>query len=876
MLKERGLGDFRFSRKSIPTAMNRLVRCVLPVLVWSIAALAAQGQLKPEQVPEYEIRARVLRAGDVVPGQKHMFRFFFAPLTKPVQTQGTDWTPWVRITRKEIAAQLKRYPNTHLRNGPFVTGLRVSPAPEATYVQVQIRWPEEGRTTTLEADLFGPRLGLLLVGANASIPRKYDTRYWHFFREVPLRSQQRPQHFVIVDRYIGLDDDRGAWLAGFEHLARGGFTALMVPPQPKLRTLYEKTGLKRIAWAVYAPPGYTFDYDEKKVTAEAIRRWAQGQAGAYSRAGFQPRQMALFTMSDEPGWYYPATYRALEQSPQGMKRFHEYLRRQGMTPQRLGRSRWEQVRPLGPSQVRTPGDRRLFYWTCRFFSWDSARHFARCRQELARAFGHQLPVVTNWNFFAGRFYVPGPVANNRDKKHPDAAMGGHDWYEFARLRGGTMLWTEDWFEDGRAYQWSYYLARLRVAAREGSVQFGSYVIPRTAGGREGGITQKILSIIGHGGKAIKYFVFGPEYAFPGNCYSERMRQGRYDLVRDMILAHRAIAHAEDLLWPGRMPVPQVALLHPRSPQPWDALAPARKQVQIQGATNTHMNARRTGYLAELFDLYLALQHANITADVIDEDMLTAEKLAPYRVLYITGPDVPEEGQRAVLEWVRRGGTVVLSPGAGCWNRYHEPRRVLFEASGVPRAEVPRRFYSNVLSEPWAGSGRGAQGRFRYVGPRAKLAGSKGQVVARFDDDQSPAVVVAPVGKGRVVQFAWFPGLSYWRSQQGKSDGLPVGFAPEVRRWICWPALELAGVKRLVEPSEPLVEVLYLESPRGVVLTVLNWSGSRLSELRLKVRLPFSPSKVNAVRAGQLQVQPWGEGVDLHLPLVGWEVISLYR
>ncbi len=857
--------------------MNRPARCIVLFLVWWIPATVAWGQLKPEQVPEYDIRARVLQSGGEKPGEKHTFRFSLALGTKPVQAQGTGWTPWVRITRQEIAQQLKRYPNNYLRRWPYVTGLHVSPLKNPTQVEVQVRFAEGGRVLTMRGELYGPRLALLLWRdgsqgvPQAATPRLYDLRYWKAFRQVNVRPEQRPRHFLIVDRYIGQDDDRGAWLAGFEHLARAGFTALMVPPYPQLRPLYEKTGLERIAWAVYAPPGYTFDYDEKRITPEAIRRWAENQAGAYRRAGFDPRQMALFTMSDEPGWYYPAMYRALEKSPRGMKRFHEYLQRQGMTLKQLGRSRWEEVRPLGPSRVRTPGDRRLFYWTCRFFSWDSARHFARCRQELARAFGHDLPVVTNWNFFAGRFYVPGPVANNRDKKHPDAAMGGHDWYEFARLRGGTMLWTEDWFGDEKAYQWSYYLARLRVAAREGGVQFGSYVIPRTAGGRKEGITQKILSIVGHGGKAIKYFVFGPEYVFPGNCYSERVH-----VVADMVQAHLAVGRAEDLLWPGRMPVPQVALLHPRSSQPWDALAPARKQVQIQGATNTHMNARRTGYLAELFDLYLALQHANLPADVIDEDMLTAEKLAPYRVLYITGPDVPEGGQQAVLEWVRRGGTLVLSPGAACWNRYHEPHRVLFEASGVPRAEVPRRFYNYLLSEPWAGSGQGPQGRFRYVGPRAKLAGTKGQVVARFDDDQSPAVVVAPVGKGRVVQFAWFPGLSYWRSQQGKADGLPVGFAPEVRRWICWPALELAGANRLVEPSEPLVEVLYLESPRGVALTVLNWSGRQVSRLRLRVRLPFTPSKIKAVRAGQLQVQPWDEGVNLHLPLTGWEIISLYR
>ena len=92
-----------------------------------------------------------------------------------------------------------------------------------------------------------------------------------------------------------------------------------------------------------------------------------------------------------------------------------------------------------------------------------------------------MPILTNWNFFSGRLYVPGPVANNKEKQNPDAAMGGHDWLEFGRLRGGTMLWTEDWFGDNKAYQWSFYCVKLCCVAEKGNVQFGGYVIPRTVG-----------------------------------------------------------------------------------------------------------------------------------------------------------------------------------------------------------------------------------------------------------------------------------------------------------------------------------------------------------------------------------------------------------
>ena len=841
-------------------------------------ATAARGQLDVEQLPEYDIRARVVQVEGKDPQQDQTVAFYFYPDRAAHRATGSQWCPWVRIDRQKMAAQLRRYPNTHLKHWPYVTGVRVQPITDPTQVEVEVRFVENGRVARIEATLSGPQLGLLLWRRKsddtpqAASPRQYNQRYWRAFAQVDLPDKYRPKQFPIVDRYIGIDNDTRSWKEGIEALSRAGFTALMVPPSRKLQSILQEAGVKRIAWAVYSPPGYAFDYDETKVTPEAIEYWAQQQVEGYRRSGFDPSQMALFAMSDEPGWYYPTMYRALEKSPRGMQRFHEYLRRNGMTLESLMRSDWKQVRPIGPSQVRTSGDRRLFYWTCRFFAWDSARHFAACREALTRAFGGELPVVTNWNFFGGRFYVPGPVANNPDKQHADAAMGGHDWFEFARMRAGTMLWTEDWFADSKAYQWSYYLSRLRVAAREGNISFGSYVIPRTAGDRTEGITQKILSVVGHGGKAIKYFVFGPEYAFPGNCYSERLKA-----LPDMVKAHRAIGRAEALLWPGKMPPAEVALLHSRSSQPWDALAPARKEVQIQGATNNHMNARRTGYLAELFDLYLALQHANVTADVIDEDMLTPMKLAPYRVLYLTGPDLPEEAQREVVAWVRRGGTLVVVPGAACWNRYHEPSDMIYRAAGLNRPVVPRAFYNDILSVRWAGEGRGNQGTFRYVGPRVKsTVGSGHQVGARFADDDSPAVIVASLGEGRIVQYCWFPGLAYWRSQSGKADGLPVGFAETIRRWIVWPALELAGVKRGVEPSCDLVEVLMLKSREGVALTVLNWSGHSVPDLRLRVRIDFKPTRVESVVAPKVEMRTWSEGVELELPLGRYEVLSLYR
>lgn len=88
-----------------------------------------------------------------------------------------------------------------------------------------------------------------------------------------------------------------------------------------------------------------------------------------------------------------------------------------------------------------------------------------------------------------------------------------------------------------------------------------------------------------------------------------------------------------------------AFLKPRSAQLWDAKEVALPR-QIQNATNHNLNGSTVDYLAGVFDLYLALQHAKVPVDVVDEDDLTPQGLAAYRVLYVTAPNVPAENQRS--------------------------------------------------------------------------------------------------------------------------------------------------------------------------------------------------------------------------------------
>lgn len=835
------------------------------------AASPAMARLQAEQIPLFKWRARVVSVEGQPSTTDHSFGFFRFPRA---ESHGGEWTEWTAFDGEHATAATgpHAYPNTYLRSWPLVIKLAITGVKDPTVVEVEAQFDGQDNVKKMSANLFSGTLGFLITQDDAghaaiATMREHNQKYWDALGNVNIPDAQRPHKFPVVDRFIGGDSDNDAWREGINNLARAGFSGIMLPASVKYREMAEAAGHDRTAWGVYSPPGYAFDYALDDVDG-VLKTWADKLAKPYTDAGYEPEAVALMAMSDEPGWYYPQMFDALEKSERGMTRFHQYLKDQGMTLELLGKTSWDDVKPIGRNEDDDLPSKRLFYWTGRFFTWDSSRHFADATRALEAAFYEGMPSYTNWNFFAGRYWVPGPVANNAAKKSDDpavknnAAMGGHDWLEFGRMRGSTMLWTEDWFGDQMAAQWSFYAAKLRSAAVKGNVEFGGYVIPRTAGQREDGIVQKIITIAGSGGKGIKYFVFGPEYNFPSNCYSENIK-----VLPKMAEAHAMIGAAEDLLWPGRRPTPQVAILSPRSSQPWDA-QDIDAPTQIYDATNTNLNGRTVDYLAETFNLYTALQYANIPTDFVEDIDLSPAGLKNYKVVYLTEPNVPEEYVAGVIEWVKQGGVLALTSGAAQADRYDQPSTLMNELSQIAEQPRGRMLVANLnsfeASEKIAAAG--AYDETIVFGPTTRpiaAEGSSSDVLATFAD-ASPAIVMTSLGKGKVIRYGYLPGSSFRRSSAGQADLLAVDFSPVLHQLATLPVSQ-AGVHLPVTVSETLVETPLLLSDAGAVVTILNWTGKDIGELVVEADLPFTPTRVESVKHGDLQFTAKGKRVRVTLP-----------
>jgi hypothetical protein len=875
---ERAVEASRLGR--LPTALQehgkmvshrrRIEAVIAVVLGLALLSPAQPPRISPSDVPTFKLRARVTSVAHNGVGDVSFSYQWFPPRDSEVHSLANLWSPWLTYTIEDAKRGLLAYPMNGWHQFPMIVKLRLSPVTDPTDIDVELTFDGESRAFRMTAELFGPDLGIMVWRDQAGRPQaatmaQYNRRYWPAFDAASV-GRQRPSRFILADQFDGADDDYFDWSEGVRHVAKTGINTLRLDATAALRRIAVDAGIRRFATGA----GGIIIGDELgyKPVNETPAHWAQRLAQAYYDAGYQRGEIATFALADEPGWYFPDSYRALEKDADRLRDFHAYLAANHLTPGELGKNAWEDVRTLGVSGAGPTSSldaRRLFYWTARYFSWHSANYFAQVTRDLKSEFGNSLEVYTNWNNFSGSLYFDIPVRTDYPSS-PDKGAGAHDWSEFGRLHGTNMLWTEDWFGPPRAYQWSYYCSRLGSIASANGLRFGGYMVPSVNPEPLYGVLQKALSIVGGGGKAIEYYTFGPEYSFPGNCYSEVP-----GVEQPIAQANRMIAAAEDVLWPGKRPRAQIAILQPRSSDIWDRrhLSPTQP---VAGSTNSYLNERNVDYMAESFDAYLALQLANVPADFMDEDDLTSSRLASYKVLYITEPDIPSDAQVALREWVKRGGTLVMVPGAAQADRYDEPVTILTSLIDAPPY---RRTF--MMGPHWN------ETALEALPPAGKLLGQPvfgsrvalevGPDARSFFDDHSVAVLERRIGAGRIVYFAWFPGISFAKSVLGHDYWLiPAASKSISQQWILYP-VRSAHIEPPVLVDKPLVETPFLLSPSGAAVTLLNWSGSQQESVKVTVRVPFPVRSAMSSIRGTIPFVQNGGNVNFSIPLGPADIVA---
>lgn len=380
---------------------------------------------------------------------------------------------------------------------------------------------------------------------------------------------------------------------------------------------------------------------------------------------------------------------------------------------------------------------------------------------------------------------------------------------------------------------------------------------------------------------LKYFIFGPEYTFPVNCFTELANFSR--VVEEMARGHAMIAATEDVLWSARRVPAEVAIVLPRSAEPWDSFTTdlanltsgRRAGIESLGG----MLSLAPAYKAECYGLYLALAiDGGIPVDFLDETaLLEPTVLSRFKVIFLTGPNVPTAGMAGLLAWAAEGGVLATVSSAGGRDEYDEPSQALVRATGL--APVSRdRWYlrGEQVCLPPAGGPAPCQtfagaaalpgvGRvpFRAYGlrDRAERPPAGAAAGAKFADGV-PAQIVAPVGNGSALHFPWLPGVSYAYSRQSNATTETAGL-----RSLLANVAHQSGVRPPATVSEQQVEAMLLLTNRsdatgggpGAVVGLVNWrcvsddcgpTDGAVSALRIHARLPFAPRSAFSAANGE--------------------------
>ena len=881
--------------KTIP-ALRRMT-LVFPAVVLALGATMGCSRAAPPvgEVPEFGVRVRVLESDGKAPAGDQAFRLGMEAGKGFVEWKGGAWSEWLESDRENLGKVLAAWPNAN--NGHFQilakcafssggknvsTRLEVESALEGgepSKSEAILRRSEDANMYYVGAgwghdvpDLPKAAYLGLMIWKDDAAKLHIDTlaghgrrAYGQAMKNAQIAPEDRPQQIIIGDSYRGADEDLINWKESIGRLAGLGFNAIHHVPTG-MKSAVQDAGISKVWGGVVSPPGWGFNWKPEAEREAELKAFVGSQVDPVYAAGWKQEDIAFWATNDEPAWYYPTMYNTVNKEPLALAAFHEYLKKQKLTPQNFGKTSWPQVQLIGRKEYSDLPSRRLFYWSNRFVPWIATKYMSEVTKNYEARIRPDVPVFINFNNFMGTMYNPGPVANNPDKTSPNAAMGAHDWMEVGRERGATSIATEDWIGDTHAFHWSYFAERLRSAARTSDVGFGGLIIPRTSGELPNGMTQKLMALVGHGAKNVYSFIFGPEYAFPSNCYSEYPH-----VFKPLSTAMKHVAQAEDLLYPGQAREPQVAILTPQSAQFWD-LEDQEIATGLYDATNVAFANQRMAYMTDTNGIWRALSHAATPVRFVDEQHLAERDLKNIKVLYITTPDLPREAADGVLQWVREGGTLVTSAGTGFYDRYHQPDNTLAKAAGYASPDALRMIIVNPSDVTRSGTIKNGAEQVPVFGDRETARPNSAKVLASYDDG-APALLENAVGQGRILHWACYPGVSYKASASKMVNGQESGFSDSLRALIVEPA-KAAKVELPVVVKEPQIEAPALYSDKGVAVTLLNWTGEEKAT-QLTIRVDRKVSKVESIGRGALPFKAGAGNITVNLPVGDVDVVKVY-
>jgi hypothetical protein len=343
-----------------------------------------------------------------------------------------------------------------------------------------------------------------------------------------------------------------------------------------------------------------------------------------------------------------------------------------------------------------------------------------------------------------------------------------------------------------------------------------YVMAHSPNNTPAGWRRQLFGDIGHGVKIFDLFEFRPVQA----SYTENYVNA-VEMYREVRTGIHELGTFEDLVQAGEVAPGVAALFFSEAADAWaDHDSP---------------------FDADERALYLALRHRQIPLDVVVE----GDSLKSYAVVYLTDRHVSRAASLALAKWVEEGGRLVATAGAGMFDERDQPNLVLQKLFGV-EPKLLELDSANVVHfekqdlpfvEPMDHV-KLEGGSVPVLSARQRFAADPSIVVGTFDDG-SPAVTSRKVKKGVARYLGFLPGLAYLKpaiprkpvdrspAPDSMAHLLPTAVDPHVTPLLWFDEIELPALV-----SAPFVETSLVQSPKGLLVTIVNWSGKPQQNVKL--------------------------------------------
>lgn len=553
-------------------------------------------------------------------------------------------------------------------------------------------------------------------------------------------------------------------------------------------------------------------------------------------------RIAVVSLGDEIGLAAPAS--KVDED------FRAWLQAQKLKPADVdpGAASWDTVKYTPKS-----AQPNLYYWS-KIYSY---RYGIRDIKKLTDVLRKHLP-----NAGIGANFSP---------HHKNLYMGEtYHWISTFREDGMTMPWGEDyiWQVPVGTQQMNFLMLDMYRCAIQGKkdAKIHYYVMPHTPGNTTANWRRQFYGDIGHGAKVLNLFEFRPvQVAYTENHCSD---PAMYQEVRTSL---HELGLFEDLVQDGQVRPAQAGLWFSETADVWD------DYQKSLGA------AKRS--------LYIAIRHQQQPLDCV----LDGDDLKRFKVLYLTDRHVSRAGSKAIADWVKGGGRLFATAGAGMLDEYNQPNKILTELLGVTEKGLGHAA-ENITREkehlPFATAlnvmtlkTNATEMKTEVFGAKSSFEPAKDAHVMGNFKDGSAAITLREAGKGRAYYCGFLPGLSYFKPaiplrpvDRGSTEDTMAHFIPtkfdKVAGMIVATPMEEA--EKPVLCSEPLVETTIIEAPKGTLITLVNWSGGPVKGLTVRFAIDVPAAKIELASGKTVKIDRAGGKLAVTLDLDAADALILRR